>query len=163
MYHCSFLNSICMNTHFYISIIFICNTRLKSAKNQAKAKQHPEAKLLLFEIYPFSSSMLSSKTNLKYSKNVQKNKCVCFNEIIWLVMIKMRMKMKNRSNRYDINRNRPRHGHKYTKYKMYLSVMMVMCNKKHLSNIWSWTHEKLNNTEAELKKKALLIKKSMHN
>ena len=43
--------------------------------------------------------------------------------------------MKNRSNRYDINRNRPRHGHKYTKYKMYLSAMMVMCNKKHLSNI----------------------------
>ena len=93
-------------------------------------------------------------------KNVQNNKCVCVNEIIWLVMIKMRMKMKNRSNRYDINRNRPRHGHKYTKYKMYLSVMMVMCNKKHLSNIWSWTHEELNNTEAELKKKALLIKKA---
>ena len=30
--------------------------------------------------------------------------------------------MKSRSHRYDINRLRPRHGHKYTKYKMYLSI-----------------------------------------
>ena len=78
MYHCSFLNSICMNTHFYISIIFICNTRLKLAKNQAKAKQYPEAELLLFEIYQFSSSMLSSKTNLKYSKKCPKEQVCLF-------------------------------------------------------------------------------------
>ena len=39
-----------------------------------------------------------------------------------------------RSHRYDINRARPRHKHKYTKYKMYLS-MMVICIKQHLSNI----------------------------
>ena len=43
--------------------------------------------------------------------------------------------MKNRSHRYDINRTRLRHGYKYTKYKMCLSMMMVMCNKQHLSNI----------------------------
>ena len=30
------------------------NARLKLAKNQAKAKQHPEAELLLFEIIRFS-------------------------------------------------------------------------------------------------------------
>ena len=29
----------------------------------------------------------------------------------------------------------PRHGHKYTKYKMYLSIMMVTSIKQHLSNI----------------------------
>ena len=36
--------------------------------------------------------------------------------------------------------------------------MMVICIKQHLSNIWSLIHEKLSNTEADLKK-ALLIKK----
>ena len=41
----------------------------------------------------------------------------------------MRLKMKNRSQRYDINRSRPRHGHKYTKSKMCLGVMMVICIK----------------------------------
>ena len=30
---------------------FISNTRLKLAKNQVKAKQHPEAELLLYENY----------------------------------------------------------------------------------------------------------------
>ena len=49
--------------------------------------------------------------------------------------MKMRLKMKNRSKRYDINRPRRRHGHKYTKYKIYLDIMMVICIKQHLSNI----------------------------
>ena len=40
--------------------------------------------------------------------------------------MKNSLEMKNRPHRYDINRPRPRHGHKYAKYKMYLSIMMVM-------------------------------------
>ena len=44
------------------------------------------------------------------------------------------MKMKNRSHRYNINRTWPQHGYKYTERKMYLSMMMVMCNKQYLSN-----------------------------
>ena len=55
----------------------------------------------------------------------------------------MKLKMKNRSQRYDINGPKPGHGHKYTKYKMCLSVMKVVCIKQHLSNIWSSTHEKV--------------------
>ena len=51
--------------------------------------------------------------------------------------------MKNKSYRYDINRPRSRHGHKYTKYKICLSIMMVICIKKHLSNIWNSIHEKV--------------------
>ena len=43
--------------------------------------------------------------------------------------------MKSRSRRYGINRPIPMRRHKYTKYKIYLSIMMVICNKKHLSNI----------------------------
>ena len=42
------------------------------AKNQAKAKQHPEAELLLFENYSHSSSTLSSKNNRTYSKKLAK-------------------------------------------------------------------------------------------
>ena len=49
------------NTLFFISNTFISNARLKLAENQAKAKQHSEAKLWLFENYSYSSSTLSSK------------------------------------------------------------------------------------------------------
>ena len=49
--------------------------------------------------------------------------------------MKMRMKIKNTSQRYDINSSTPRHGHRYTKYEMCLSIMMVICIKQHLSNI----------------------------
>ena len=98
------------NTRFFISNTFISNARLKLGKNQAKAKQHPEAELLLFENYSLSPSTLSSKNNMTYSKSKQKNKCVCIHEIIRLIVMKMKMKMKNRSHRYDINRLKSRHG-----------------------------------------------------
>ena len=49
--------------------------------------------------------------------------------------MEMRLKMKNRTQRCDINRPRPTHGHKYTKYKMCLSIMMVICIEESLSNI----------------------------
>ena len=45
------------------------------------------------------------------------------------------LKMKNRSSTYDINRPRPRNERKYTKYKMCLSIMMIVYIKQHLSNI----------------------------
>ena len=38
------------------------------AKNQANAKQHPDAKLLLYENHSHSSSTLSPKNNRTYSK-----------------------------------------------------------------------------------------------
>ena len=55
----------------------------------------------------------------------------------------MGLKMKNRSHTHDINRPRPRYGHKYTKYKMCLSIMMSTYIKQHLSNISSSIHEKI--------------------
>ena len=72
------------------------------------------------------------------------------------------MKMKNRSCRYDIKRPTCRHGHKYIKYKKCLSMMMFICVNQHLGNIEAQCKKKkkkLRNTEAELKKKVLLIKK----
>ena len=119
------------------------NARLKLAKKQAKAKQYPEAEFWLFENYSLSFSTLSSKNNKIISKNCTKNKCVCFYEVIWLMAMKMKLKMKNGSHRYDINRPRPRYGQKYTKYKICLSKMMVICVKQHFSNIWNSIYEKV--------------------
>ena len=67
--------------------------------------------LSLFENYLLSST----KNNKKYSKKCTKNKSVCFNDVMWLMAMKMRLNMKNKSHQYDINRSRPRHGRKYTK------------------------------------------------
>ena len=53
--------------------------------------------------------------------------------------MKIKLKMKKRSHKYDINGPRPWHGHKYTKYKIYLSLIMVICTKQHLKQ-----HLKLN-------------------
>ena len=61
---------------------------------------------------------------------------------------------------YDINRPRSRRGHKY-KYKNCLSMMIFICTKQLLSNIWSSIHEKLKQHWDWLEKKALLIKKSV--
>ena len=46
----------------------------------------------------------------------------------------MKMKITNRSRRYDINRPWPRHEQKYSKYKKYISMMMVTSIKQQLSN-----------------------------
>ena len=66
--------------------------------------------------------------------------------------------MKNRSNRYDINRPRPRH--KYTKYKMCLSIMVVTFVKEHLSNIWGSIHEKVKQHWGWFEKKSIVYKKN---
>ena len=52
-------------------------------------------------------------------KNKLKNKCVCIDEIIRFIIMKMNVKMKKRSHRCDRNRPRSRHGHKYSKYKVF--------------------------------------------
>ena len=71
---CNQLSQACLqwklhSTHFlFISNTFISNTILNLAKNQASRKQNPKAELLLFENYSYSSSMLSSRKNRKYSK-----------------------------------------------------------------------------------------------
>ena len=63
---------------FFVSYTFISNAWLKLVKIQAKAKQHSETELLLFENYLLFSSMLSTKNNRKYSKICTKNKYFCF-------------------------------------------------------------------------------------
>ena len=51
---------------------------MKFSKNQARAKQHPEAELLLLRNYSRSSSTLSSKNNKKYSETYEKRSTSVF-------------------------------------------------------------------------------------
>ena len=67
----------------YISNFFISNSRLKLAENIARAKQQPEAELMLFENYTLSSSTLSSQNNKAYFKRREKSMCLCFKENKW--------------------------------------------------------------------------------
>ena len=81
----------CNYMPFFISNTFISNARLKLVKNQANAKQHPEAELLLFDSYSYSSSMLSSKNPKIIGhilRNKPRNKCVCIHETIRLIIRK---------------------------------------------------------------------------
>ena len=66
-----------------------------------------------------------------------------FNEAKWLMTMKVRLKVRNELHIYDTNRPRPKHGHKFTKYKMCLRIMMLICIKQHLRNIWSSVYEKV--------------------
>ena len=96
------------------------------------------------EIMHFLYSCYHPKLIWDIIRDVKKKTSVWFNEIVWSITTKMRLEIKNGSQRYDINRNRWRHGHKYTKYKMCLSMMVAMCNEQHLNGIWSWIHGKVN-------------------
>ena len=74
--------------------------------------------------------------------------------------MKIKMKMKNRSHRYDINSPRSRYGHKYSKCKKCLSMMLTCIKQKprgqHLSNIWGSIHEKVEQHWGWVKKKRCL-------
>ena len=117
--------------------------------------------LKLFEIYSHFSSMFLSKNIKIYSKKQAKEQLrSCSHEIVRLIIIKTIMEIKNTSYRYDINRPRSRHGHKYSKYKNCLSMMIFIGIKQHLWKIWSSIHEKVEQHWSWVEKKALLTKKA---
>ena len=70
-------------------------------------------------------------------KNKQNNKHVRIHGIMQLIITKMKTKMKIDSIKYVINRPKCRNRHKYSKYMKRFSMMMLICIKQHLSNIWS--------------------------
>ena len=73
--------------------------------------------------------------------------------------MKMGLIMKNRSHRYDINRPRPRHGHKYTKQKMCLGIIMfIYVSSNGYGTFEAQFMKKLSNTGVELKKSVAYIK-----
>ena len=63
-------------------------------------------------------------------ENVQKKKYVSFHETARLIVLKIKIKMTNKLHGYDINRRRSRHGHKYTKYKNCLSMIIYFATPK---------------------------------
>ena len=73
-----FWKKITLNIHafFYKQHFFLSNARLKLAKNQTNAKQHPDAELFQFGSYLHSSAMLLSKNNRTYSKKQAKEQHV---------------------------------------------------------------------------------------
>ena len=92
------INIIFIITLFFISNTFISNARLKLAKNEANAKQHSEAELLLLlEIIHILYPRYHLKIIGHILKNKQTAKYICLHEIIRLMIMKMQMKMKNRS------------------------------------------------------------------
>ena len=116
-HHCSWFNGFfweaihrtfySITRFFFISNNFLTNTKPKLAKNQAKPKQH-----VIIQNY------------MRYSKKCVKSKRVCFNEIMWLIIMKMRLKIKIGSHRYDINRIWP---------DMDTNVLNIKC-----VSVWWW-------------------------
>ena len=101
----------------------------------------------------------SHQKNRRYSEKSTKNKCVSFNEVVWLMTVKMRLKKENTSHKYDRNKPRPRHAQKHTKCKMCLNIMMVICIKQQLSNIWSSIDEKVKQRWGWVEKSVAYLKK----
>ena len=64
--------------------------------------------------------------------------------------------MEKRSHKYDRIRPRFRHVHKCSK--KCLSIMMLVYNKQHQSNIWRSTHEKAKQHEGWVEKKSAAYK-----
>ena len=95
-------------------------------------------------------------------KNKQNILYVSINEVIPVIMMKMKMKMKNKLHRYDKNKSESRQGHKYSKYKKCVSMMMFLCIKQHLSKIWSSIYEKVKQKWGWAEKKRCLYKKSTY-
>ena len=89
---------------FFINNTFISNVGPKLAKNQANTKQHPEAELCYLKIIHILHLSYNPEVQGNIQKNKWKNKSVCSQEIVRLIIMKMEIKMKNRSQRYDINR-----------------------------------------------------------
>ena len=63
---------------FFYKQQFYKKRQAEIGKNQAKAKQHPEAELLLIENYSLFSSTLLSKNNRRHSKKCTKKQVRLF-------------------------------------------------------------------------------------
>ena len=132
-----FLRDYSQNIPFYYALFFISNNLIsnKRAEIVKKIKQKLSNTLrlnVIWELFTFFTHVII-QNYMRYSKKCIKNKCASFNEIMWLIIMKMRLKIKIGFHRYNINRPRPKHGHKYPKYKMshdgdgYLQHLSSIC------------------------------------
>ena len=91
----------------------------------------PKVKRNLWKLHAF----FMSNARLKLAKNQANAK-----QKVIIVHPRYHLKM---TARIVKNKPRPRHRHNHTEYKTCLSIMMVICIKQHLRNIWSSIHEKV--------------------
>ena len=84
---------------FFIGDTFISKARLKLAKNKQMLKNTLRLNLCYLKILHILHSRCPPTIIGHILKNKQKNKCVCFLEIVRLIVMKMKMKMKNRSHK----------------------------------------------------------------
>ena len=70
--------------------------------------------------------------------------------------MKMEMRMKNRSHRHNVKRPGPWHGHRYSKSRKCLGMMMLVWIQQQLSNIRSTVHEKVKQHWGWVEKKRCL-------
>ena len=78
-----------------------------------------------------------------------------------LIIMKTKSKMKIDSHRYGINLPGCRHKHKYSKYIKSLSIMMLICVRQHLSNIWSLFYDDVKQHRDWVERKHCLLKISV--
>ena len=136
-------------TIFFISNTFISNARRKLVKN----KQMLSNTLRLNSCYLKIIHIVYSRYHLQITWHILKNKQK--NECVW----KWGKKGKDISHRYDINRPRSWHGHKYSKCMRCLSMILLICIKQYLSNVWSSFHQKVQQHWGWVEKKHCLLKK----
>ena len=119
----------------FISNTFIGNPRLKFW-NWQKIKSLLSKTLRLnfycLNIIHTLNARYHSQNDRTYFKKLAK--CVCVHDIIRLIIMKMKMKINHIVNRYDINRHI---------LVLAVSMMILICIKQHLSNIWNSIHEKV--------------------
>ena len=140
---------------FFISNTFISNWYwLKIKQNQSNTLW---LNFFFLKIIHILHTRYRSKMMGHILKSKQKNKCVCIHEALRLIIMKMKMKMKKRSLRYGKNKRRSRHGPNTVNIRRVWWCLYVLSN--FLATLEAQFMRKLSNIEAELKKKALLIKK----
>ena len=152
----SFLQYASIQAFFLISNTFISNAKLKLAK----IKQMLSNTLRLNFWHPKTIGILHPRYHLTITghilKNEQKNKHACIHEIMQLIITGKKTKMEIDSRKYETNRHRCRHGHKYSKHMNCLSMMILICIKQHLSNIWSSVHKNVKQHSGWVEKKRYL-------
>ena len=94
---------------------------MKLAKNQANAKQQPETKFCYLKIIHILHAGYHPKITIHILKKKKKSSV----SYSWDFAINQ-SKNDKRSHGYKINKPRSRHGHKFSKYKTSLSMMMII-------------------------------------
>ena len=116
------LHAFCFNQHLFKQ------HQGEIARIKQKLNNTPRLKFCYVKVIYFFYLYYHTKLIWGILTYVQKTN-VRFNEIIWLIIMKMKIEMKKWSHKYDLNTTWLRHGYEYT-------MISVVCNKQHLNNIW---------------------------